>query len=125
MDESLLPYFNKHQEIKVEGGCLLWGIRVIVLEKLKQRVLDELHMDHLGIVRMKSKARNYIWWPGVDQNIEEVLLSLSESEEYSTSSPTAPMALAHQAMEENTCRFCRSFPEENVSASHRRTFKVA
>ena len=25
VDESLLPYFNKCQEITVEGGCLLWG----------------------------------------------------------------------------------------------------
>ena len=35
---------------------LLWGIYVIVSEKLQKRVLDELHKDHLGIVRMKSKA---------------------------------------------------------------------
>ena len=50
---------------------------------------------------------------------------MSESEEHSTNNPTAPMALAHQAMEENTCRFCQAIPEENVSASHRRPFKVA
>ena len=50
VDESLQPYFNKRQEIMVEGGCLLWGTHVMVPEKLQKRVLDELHSDHLGIV---------------------------------------------------------------------------
>ena len=49
---------------------------------------------------------------------------MSEGKECSTSSPTAPMALAYQAMAENTCRFCWPFPEENVFVSHRCTFKV-
>ena len=114
----------KCQEITVEGGCLLWGIHVIVLEKLQKGVLDELHRDHLGIVRMKSKVRSYVWWPGVDRGSSTFLLTMSESKEYSTSFPTALMALANQVMKENTCRFCRSFPEQNVSASHRRTEQV-
>ena len=54
VDGSLQVYFNKRQEITLEGGCLLWGIRVIVPEKLQKKVLDELHMDHLGIVKKQS-----------------------------------------------------------------------
>jgi len=49
VDESLQAFFNKHQEITVEGGCLLWGIQVIVPERLQKRILDELHMDHLDM----------------------------------------------------------------------------
>ena len=75
----------------MEGGCLLWGIRVIVPEKLKQRVLDELHMDHLDIVRMKSKARSYIWWPGVDQNIKEVVRSCLACQKVRNTPPAAPL----------------------------------
>ena len=56
VDESLLVYINRRNKILVEGGCLLWEIRVIVSEKLQKRVLDELHKNHLGIVRMKHKA---------------------------------------------------------------------
>ena len=73
VDDPFKVYFNKQQEIMVEGGCLLWGIRIIVPEKLQKKVLDELHKDHLGIVRMKSKALSHVWWPGVDSDIEKLV----------------------------------------------------
>ena len=91
VNESLLPYFNKRQEITVEGGCLLWGIRVVVPETLQKRVLDELHKDHQGIVRMKSKARSYVWWRGVDQNIEKVVRSCLACQKVKNTLPVAPL----------------------------------
>ena len=91
VDDSLQVYFNKRQEITLEGGCLLWGIRVIVPEKLQKKVLEELHMDHLGIVRMKSKARSYVWWPGVDSDIERVVRSCLSCQTVRNTAPVAPL----------------------------------
>ena len=48
--DTFKVYFNKQQEIMMEGGYLLWGIRVIVPEELQKKVLDELHKNHLRIV---------------------------------------------------------------------------
>ena len=55
----------------------IWGIRVIVPPTLRPQVLEELHQGHLGVVKMKAVARSYIWWPGIDKEIEETAKTCS------------------------------------------------
>ena len=54
--DHLQPYFARCNELTMEENRLLWLIRVTVPLKLQHHVLDELHLSHLGFVRMKSLA---------------------------------------------------------------------
>ena len=38
--------------------------------KFKGTIALELHSSHLGIYKMKSIARSYMWWPGMDSSVE-------------------------------------------------------
>ncbi|XP_068206190.1 uncharacterized protein [Palaemon carinicauda] len=44
--------------------------KVIIPRSLRNKVLSEMHVDHQGLVRSKSIARTFIWFPGVDRVIE-------------------------------------------------------
>lgn len=65
-------FHGKRLELDVENGCLYWGHRLVIPELLQNKLLQELHSSHQGVVKMKQTARNYFWWPYIDAKIEEL-----------------------------------------------------
>ena len=49
---------------------------MIIPNILCKKVMTELHSGHIGIVRMKAVGRSYVWWPKIDEAIEEVCLNV-------------------------------------------------
>ena len=82
VDSELRHYWNRRYELSVFGGCVLWGSRVIIPQKAWPMVLEELHVVHPGVSRMKSLARSYIWWPGLDADIEKIAKSCGTCQEH-------------------------------------------
>lgn len=60
-------------------------------ESLQQYVLKELHEGHPGMVRMKSLARGHVYWPRLDQQLEELVGSCDDCRQYQTLPPKAPV----------------------------------
>ena len=91
LDNKYQPYASRKAELSVLDGCILRGSRVIVPPPGRQLVLDELHETHPGISKMKLLARSYIWWPGMDAQIEKLVKSCPVCQESRPSPPTAPL----------------------------------
>ena len=91
VEPPLRPFAAWKDQLAVEGGCVLWGIRVVIPGKWREKLLTELHRDHPGICKMKSIARRYMWWPGLDGSIESLVKSCLECQGVKNSPPPAPL----------------------------------
>lgn len=74
--ESAVPvdlkfYFQNQCLLSLHGDCVLYSEKVVVPRSCRLRVLELLHGCHLGVIRMKQAARRYVFWQGLDKEIEE------------------------------------------------------
>jgi len=90
-DPSMIPFFTRRNELSAWNGCVMRGVRVVIPSKLKERILQELHVGHLGIVKMKGVARSFVWWPGIDKEIELLANQCKDCQNHAHMPPRAPV----------------------------------
>ena len=89
-DVKLKPFATRQSELLVQDGCVLWGNRVVVPKAGQAEVLIELHEAHPGEIRIKRLAWMFVWWPGIDKDIEEKVKSCSECQSNRSTTPVLP-----------------------------------
>ena len=121
--DELKPFYLRRMELTVEAGCLLWGMRVIVPKHLQQIVLKELHLSHPGVSRMKSIARSYLWWPGLDKEIEKLVATCTACQAVRQAPAAAPLHpwIWHKTLAKDPHRFCWSIQRKILSSLSRRS----
>ena len=91
-DKRLQIYHDRKDELSVEDGCILRGARVVIPERCRSCLLEELHQTHMGITRMKSLARGYVWWPSIDSDLEKLVKGCQTCQ---INRPSPPLAQIH------------------------------
>ena len=92
LSKEFQSYVSLRLEFSILDGCILRGSRVVIPPPGRQLILNELHDTHTGITKMKSLAHSYVWWPGMDAQIQKLVKSCAVCQE---SRPSPCPALLH------------------------------
>lgn len=68
-----LTYWDVRDELSVYNGIVFSGERICIPTKLRTETLKTNHSSHLGIVRCKQRARELVFWPGMNGQIEDMI----------------------------------------------------
>ena len=77
IDISLMPFYKIRNDLSLHDDVLLYRNRVIIPVTLQKCVMDVLHEGHKGIVAMKAEARAIVYWPTMDQDINQITANCS------------------------------------------------
>ena len=66
---SIQPYWCFRDEITCEDGILYKGVRLIMPKSEHKSTLKVLHMGHYAIDKMSLRAKETVYWPGINKDI--------------------------------------------------------
>ena len=82
----LHPYWNFRDELTIESGILMKNSKVLIPESLKQKYLKQIHQGHQGIEACRSRAREFVFWVNINNDLKELVekCNLCQSQQNST-----------------------------------------
>ena len=83
---SLHPYWNYRDELTVESGILMKNSKVLIPETLRQKYLIQIHQGHQGIEACRSRAREFVFWVNINNDLKEMVekCDICQSQQNST-----------------------------------------
>ncbi|XP_045108661.1 uncharacterized protein K02A2.6-like [Portunus trituberculatus] len=76
--DDLRPYWKIRDQLAVDDDLVVYGPRLIIPKGLRRETLQRLHDSHQGIARTKRRARQTVYWPGIERDIAQVVSSCRE-----------------------------------------------
>ena len=89
--EHLRQYWSFRDEISVYDGVAYRSHQVIVPSSLREEMLQKIHKAHQGVDSSIRRARESLFWPGMQAAIKEKCLSCGLCARYVSERPQEPM----------------------------------
>ena len=69
------PYWMFCKELIIEDGLILKGSRIVIPNKKCEAILKQIHDSHLGLTKCKLHAKQVVYWPGLNDQLEQLVLN--------------------------------------------------
>ena len=80
--------FRKIREgLHINRDLVMYGSRVVIPQPYRAQVMEELHKCHAGMVKMKAKARQHVYWPNINSELEQKVRECDKCQQFANATP--------------------------------------
>ena len=69
------PFWDGRHLFSQIDGLILRGNQLVIPRSLRAEMMKRAHEGHFGMVKTKSRAREVIWWPGMNNQLEQMIIN--------------------------------------------------
>ena len=84
-------FWSIRSQLAIDDNLIVYGCRLLIPAKMRRDILLQLHESHQGSVRTKQRARLTVYWPGIDNDIDNIILACKDCQDSLPSNPREPI----------------------------------
>ena len=106
LPDLIKTYHSFHEELAFTEGIIYRGERVVVPTSLRPEMIQEVHSSHMGVQACLRRARECLYWPGMNAEIKQYVAQCDTCQQYSVSQsrePLLPLEIPERPWEVVSC----------------------
>ena len=78
VDVAVKPYYQAASELTMYQDLLMRGNQILIPSTMRKEILTQIHTGHQGITKCRERARQSVWWPGINRDLGDLILNCPE-----------------------------------------------
>ena len=91
LPETCKQFWASKEQLNIDDSLIVHGCRLLIPKTMRPQVIADLHEAHQGIIRTKQRARLTVYWPGINNDIENVITACQLCQDHLPSNPKEPI----------------------------------
>ena len=91
VSHSCMPFYKVRDELHVIDDILLKSNRIVIPSSLRPETLKLIHEGHLGVQRCQSLAKDIVFWPNINNDIQNIVTDCETCMRYRSSQQKEPL----------------------------------
>ena len=71
--ELIRHYWQVRHHLTINDDLMVNRCHLVIPSSMRKSILDQLHREHQGMVRTKQRAHLTLYWPGIHNDIENMV----------------------------------------------------
>jgi hypothetical protein len=105
---ELSVYWTTREDLHLHKELIFRRQQIVVPKGLRKCLLQQMHLDHSGLVKTLSKAREAVYWPGISSDIKKVVETCQACQSTGKSNSKEPLI----------CRALPDYPFQRVAMDY-------